>query len=760
MALIERNMFTAPQVEGNEPPSVAHVLTSALASVRRRMWLVGTFVAVSLVLSLVSIVATTPVYKATTTIYIDPRESRGFQEAAGILLNSDALVVDSEVKILLSNTLAERVVDKLDLVALELTTEEEPEGPSFTARLKSLLLPAGEEEQTDLLSPEAAAKRRAVSKLMSSVDIGRLGNTYVIEVTAEHTDKELVASIANAYADEYVKSGLEVQAKRLEQVNTWSSRALHEAANDLEQAEQEVNQFRLAHQIDSDDQQVVGAELSELNSTLVSLRNDRFEKELLLERVRQVLIDGTTATDVTDIGVPGVKELRSEILREEIAVARLAIKGARRSLQVKLITNDLKAMRSQLDLQYQRAAGELENQIEYSLAEEQRLSDRAEALRSDVATVSDQAVKLRELEMRANTARAIYQGLLTRYHETSDDFAYKASSARVLTAAQVPAGPSAPQTSKILVLGVVGGLFLALVAIFLIEQLDNRIRQPRQIEALGVRYLGAIPRIKAATVLHRFSRLWTRKDSHAPALSGDRRERDLAKLRYAVDFPLSKFSETIRSIVFDAAANHSAEHRAQIIAVTSTSPGQGKSTLAANIAAYYAKQGTRTHLIDLDWRNPDLSRFYALHIGEKQKAETDDAEAGAQAQMEPPVMDFVFSGRVETSNASDVIELINPGTIKNYLEGLKTENDVDVVVLDIGALSESSDARMCADMADYIVLALRWGSIAAEEFELSLARALHKTGKSIGAVLTMVPQSAKLEKTAPREDPDRTRQAA
>ncbi|MEO0477664.1 MAG: hypothetical protein AAF085_17100, partial [Planctomycetota bacterium] len=85
---------------------------------------------------------------------------------------------------------------------------------------------------------------------------------------------------------------------------------------------------------------------------MVGRPNDRFEKELLLERVRQVLSDGTTATDVTDIGVPGVQELRSEILREEIAVARLAIKGARRSLQIKLITDDLNAMRSQHDLQY------------------------------------------------------------------------------------------------------------------------------------------------------------------------------------------------------------------------------------------------------------------------------------------------------------------------------------------------------------------------------------------------------------------------
>ena len=105
-----------------------------------------------------------------------------------------------------------------------------------------------------------------------------------------------------------------------------------------------------------------------------------------------------------------------------------------------------------------------------------------------------------------------------------------------------------------------------------------------------------------------------------------------------------------------------------------------------------------------------------------------------------------------------MIELINPGTIVKYLESLKA--DYDVVVLDIGSLSESSDARMCADLADYVVLAVRWGFNTAEQFELSLARGLNRTGKSVGAVLTMVPPSAELERSDLREGPARPQVAA
>jgi len=410
VTLIERNMLTAPQGEGSEPPSVAHVLSSAFKAVRRHLWLLGTFVAVCLLLSLISIVAMTPVYQATTTIYIDPRESRGFQEAGGILLSSDALVVDSEVEILMSNALAERVVDKLGLATLDPAEEEESTSPNFTARLKSLFVSSEDEDQTGVLSPEEAAKRRAVSKLRRAMEIGRLGNTYVIEITAKHTDKQKVAAIANAYAEEYLTSGLEVQAERLAQLNSWSSAALREAVEELELAEQEVNQFRLVNQIDSGDRQVVGTELSDLNLALVTLRNERFDKELLLERVRKVLSDGSTATDVTNMGVPEIEQIRAEILQAEIEVARMTANGTRSSLQASIISGELDAMKAQLDLQYQRVARELENQIEFSLAEEKRLSDRGDALRADVATVSEKEAKLRELQMRANGARAVYQG--------------------------------------------------------------------------------------------------------------------------------------------------------------------------------------------------------------------------------------------------------------------------------------------------------------------------------------------------------------
>ncbi|MBV1867161.1 MAG: P-loop NTPase [Marinosulfonomonas sp.] len=745
MKLIERSMLNPPRSEALEAPTVADVMSTVLKSLRRHVWLVVICVVVSMMLALISVVSMTPIYTASATIYIDPRESRGFQEAGGILLNSDALIVDSEVEILLSSTLAERVVQRLDLAVV---AEPEPVKRSFTTRIKGIFSSDDAAEGNNgLLTPKEAAVRNAVAKIKSNIDIGRLGGTYVIEIIVHNTDKQLATAIANSYAEEYLLSGLEIQAGKLAQLNSWSSQALHEAIGALQTAEAEVNRFRLINQIDSDGRQVAGSELAELNTALVALRSDRFRNELVLERVRNFLIEGSTDSDVPDVGAEAIAQIRSQILKAEFGYARAIANGNKDTVLAGRLARELQVMKLQLVDQYQRIATQFEKQIEFSIKEEQRLADRAEELRLDVATVSQKESKLQELQMRADGSRAVYQVLLARFHETSEAFAQKTNTARILTAAHVPRGPSSPRTAKVLALGLIGGLFVGLVLVFIREQLDNRIRQPREIEMAGLRVLGAVPAIRSAWFPKNFNRNRIRNDLNAPLLSGGRSDRELAKMTFAVDHPLSEFSETVRSIVFDAAASDPAAKRAQVIAVTSTVSSEGKSTLAANLAAYFAKQGKRVHLIDLDFRNPALSQVFATHRVNWGASKTGEAPPKvAPLRDGKKVADFDFSGQSEQNRMSDMIELVSPGAIATYLESSK--ENYDVVVLDIGSLSESSDARMCADLADYVVVAVKWGMTSVEQFERAISRGLNRTAKTVGAVLTMVPSSEVLEKSA------------
>ena len=227
----------------------------------------------------------------------------------------------------------------------------------------------------------------------------------------------------------------------------------------------------------------------------------------------------------------------------------------------------------------------------------------------------------------------------------------------------------------------------------------------------------------------------------------------------AINFPFSELSETVRSVVFDAASHKRAAGAAQIVAVTSALPGEGKTMLAANLAAYFAKQGKRVHLVDFNLKNPALSRLFASRRSHQELVDhTATGATGKDAPGATKAADFEFSGQTTQTRSSDFIELVNPEAIANYLDSLKA--DYDIVVLDVGALSESSDARMCAELADYVVLAVKWNLISAEQLERVLARGLTRQGKTVAAVLTMVPRSERLERSATAEPSARRLQVA
>jgi Mrp family chromosome partitioning ATPase len=120
-----------------------------------------------------------------------------------------------------------------------------------------------------------------------------------------------------------------------------------------------------------------------------------------------------------------------------------------------------------------------------------------------------------------------------------------------------------------------------------------------------------------------------------------------------------------------------------------------------------------------------------------------DQKEKAQLDGDKIIPDFDFSGLSEPTSLSEIIELVSPGSIAQYLDTSK--ENYDVVILDIGSLAESSDARMVSDLADYVVLAVKWGLTSVEQFERSLARGISRTDRSVGAVLTMVPSSTVLE---------------
>ncbi len=202
----------------------------------------------------------------------------------------------------------------------------------------------------------------------------------------------------------------------------------------------------------------------------------------------------------------------------------------------------------------------------------------------------------------------MYNNFLQAYMQATQQESFPITDAREISPALTPLKKSHPKTLIVLGVAIAGGMMLAFGAAMFRELTDKVFRTSRQVEdLLGIGTLAVLPIVKPTT-----KRAALKKDSQQ-RLEGLRQKtvhRTEDMLWYVVDSPFSRFTEAIRSIKVAVDLN-SAVKESKIIGITSSLPNEGKSTVSANFAQLIAHAGGRVLLVDLDLRNPSLSRSLA-----------------------------------------------------------------------------------------------------------------------------------------------------
>jgi succinoglycan biosynthesis transport protein ExoP len=205
----------------------------------------------------------------------------------------------------------------------------------------------------------------------------------------------------------------------------------------------------------------------------------------------------------------------------------------------------------------------------------------------------------------------------------------------------------------------------------------------------------------------------------------------------AFEAPSSLYAEALRSIKLSVDLRD--QGTSNVIGLTSCFPGEGKSTIAAGVAALIAEGGANVILVDCDLRNPSLSRTITPHAG----AGFLDVVAGtaplAQAVSSDPTTNLHFLPAVRRSQVAHLpnsIEALASGAARSVFNLLKAR--YDLVIVDLPPLIAGSDNRAASGLIDSYLLVIEWGStkVNAVEYALRNASAVHK--RIVGAVLNKV----------------------
>ncbi len=424
--------------------------------VRDRSKLFLALVLAVLIATLVVTLRTPPLYMATATVLIDTRSQRLLDSQAVLSgLPADAATVDTEVELLRSRQLADRVVRALRL----------DEDAEFDA--------TGRE-----LSPgEVASLRRheaVVDAVQRRLEISRVGLTYVMNIGFNSSDPEKAARIANAFAETYLRDQQEAKLDATQQANGWLGERLDALRAEVIEGETAVEQYRSANGLMSaSGATLTEQEISGYNTQLATVRAQQAEDEARLSTARAQLADGSTGDDVGEaLQSTVVQQLRTRRAEVSGRVADLTSRYGPRHPDRQRAEGELADVDAQIQAEIVRIVSNLEARVQVARQRTASMQASLGGARRTLALNNSAGVRLNELERNAEASRTLYQALLDRYKQTTSQAGLATSDARIVSRATVPVDPTSPDIGVNLMLGLILALGAGAAGVALAEYLS------------------------------------------------------------------------------------------------------------------------------------------------------------------------------------------------------------------------------------------------------------------------------------------------
>jgi len=668
----------------------------------RRKWTLIALVAAGAVAGSAIAYSQRPVYQAKALIeiqeanenFLNRREIDPTTGDGGVMLEP---YIQTQVKLLETNRLLDRVADKL---RLETLPEYQPPA-GMVARLKERLG----------LAPRAAAGGRRLSleaQMARNLMVRLSGETHIVEVAYESGNPQTAAAVANTLADEYVAQNLEKRQQATEYTGKWLTGELQDLKSTLDQAERELEDYVKAHGLlasaEASKTTIEDGRLRQLEASYQAARETRISDQSRYEMVAGAPLD--RLPDAIDSETVRQYQTRLTELKQKLAEARAVYTPAH--YKVREIQAQVDEVEHALERERQALVNRLKNQFEASGKREKLLEADLNQATSQATEATADAVRYNRLKRAVDTYSRLYDSTIEKIKETDLASAARANNVQVAETAVPPAAPVRPSKPLYAALGTICGLLFGAIMVLHQDRRNRLVSTPGACVArLGIPEFGPIP---CASLELPFSV----KAQPAVLLRGAYRAEVPADedgiLRNWLEVVAwrqrgSQLAESYRSTL--ASLMHSADgNPPRVVVFTSADAGEGKTTVVTNLGIALAETGRRVLLIDADRRRPRLHEVFrrrndrGLSEYLTETAKEIDLAALTQSTVVPGLR--ILTAGQDRSCAPN---LVHNRRMEALLAAARRE--FDTVLVDTPPLLALSDARGVGRMADGMVLVVR-----------------------------------------------------
>jgi capsular exopolysaccharide synthesis family protein len=643
--------------------------------------------------------------------------------------------LQTQVQILQSESVLDRVIAKLNL-AQRFAAERQRSRITAWRKVLGVPEPPLESTREDLL-------RRVAKNLTIQAE----PKTRLVEILYNSTDPQLAADFSNALTSEFIQQNLDARWKTTQQTGEWLTSQMEAVRIKLEKAEDELQRYATVSGLlfTSEKDNIAEERLRQLQEELSKAQADRASAQSKYESAAKAPPE--SLPEVLDDKTLGDYQVKLTDLRRQLAELTSTLTPAHPAVQK--VQAQITALESALERERTAVIQRIQNEYQ---AAQRREGLLARNYGSQAALVSEQGAKVAHyniLKREVDTNRSLYDSMLRSVQEAGVSNALRASNVRVVDSAYPPTRRYRPSYALNLALGLLAGAFFGVAFVVMRERADRSIQAPGEIElALGVPELGVIP-IAGAERSRYFGYYRSarelgegKKEAAPPARSGGNgtltlglaaspsasnpkslapnpqsptsnpksptlnpsslQQVELAAARRTPSVLGESFRAALTSILFTGENGD----RPRVIVLTSANPGEGKTTVASNLALALADSGSPVLLIDGDLRRGRMHEIFQV----SNAWGLSDVLAGkrlppgrAHAYLETrfPRLFILPAGPTPSSIAG---RLFSPRT-REFLNS--TRGAFHTIIIDSPPILNMPDARMLSKLSDGVVLVIR-----------------------------------------------------
>ena len=369
--------------------------------------------------------------------------------------------------------------------------------------------------------------------------------------------------------------------------------------------------------------------------------------------------------------------------------------------------SELKSSRENTRRQIDTIVAGLSKEYEVARANEAAIERTLGEARGQVQNVNRKEYQLGALEREVAANRQLYDMFIGRFKETTVTNDLQSAIGRVIDRAQPPGGPIRPNTDQVIRTAFLLSLLFAMAVALLLDRLDNTIKTTGDVESrLGIGVLSAIPIVAGG--------------------------KDVAKKAYLKDAN-SVFAESIRTARTGVLLS-SIDQTHKVLVVTSSVPGEGKTTFAMNLAFAHA-QTKKVLLIDADMRRPSVAKTLGFEKGTSGLSEYITGAAAA-SQVIVPIEDTEAMLLPAGHIPPNPLELLLSPKFEHAINRLKEL--FDIIVIDSPPVQLVSDALIISQHATGVVYVIKADDTPAPLARQGLVKLRRSNAPLLGVVLNQI----------------------